>query len=71
MDNFDLRKYLAEDKLNEVYKGENLSKILKLRSDLQNANDSLSFLVKNDPDFGWQKFLDTTNAMLRAVDNLK
>ena len=71
MDKFDLRKYLAEDKLNEVYKGENLSKILKLRSDLQNANDSLSFLVKNDPDFGWQKFLDTTNAMLRAVDNLK
>ena len=71
MDNFDLKKYLAEDKLNEVYKGENLSKILKLRSDLQNANDSLSFLVKNDPDFGWQKFLDTTNAMLRAVDNLK
>ena len=71
MDKFDLRKYLAEDKLNEVYKGENLSKILKLRSDLQNANDSLSFLVKNDPDFGQQKFLDTTNAMLRAVDNLK
>ena len=82
-DNFDLRKYLSEgkllkenmyiddeDKLNEVYMGENLSKILKLRSDLQNANDSLSFLVKNDPDFGWQKFSDTTNSMLRAINNL-
>ena len=61
---------LAEGKLNEVYVGENLSKILKLRSDLQNADDSLRFLVKNDPDFGWQKFSDTTNSMLRAINNL-
>ena len=70
MDNFDLKKYLAEGKLNEVYEGENLSKILKLRSDLQHADDNLSFLVKNDPDFGWQKFSDITNSMLRAINNL-
>ena len=70
MDNFDLKKYLAEGKLNEVYVGENLSKILKLHSDLQNVNEHLRFLIKNDPDFGWQKFSDTTNSMLRAINKL-
>ena len=62
---------VAEGVVKEAYEGDNLSKILKLSSDLQNVKDNLSYLIKNDPDFGWQKFLDTTNAMLRAVDNLK
>ena len=70
MDNFDLKKYLAEGRLNEVYVGENLSKILKLRSDLQNVNEHLRFLIKNDPDFDWQKFSGTTNSMLRAINKL-
>ena len=65
------RQFLTEGVVKEVYEGDNLSKILKLSSDLQNVKDNLSYLIKNDPDFGWQKFLDTTNAMLRAVDNLK
>ena len=62
---------VAEGVVKEAYEGDNLSKILKLSSDLQNVKDNLSYLIKNDPDFGWPKFLDTTNAMLRAVDNLK
>ena len=67
----DIAGIFTEGVVKEAYEGDNLSKILKLSSDLQNVKDNLSYLIKNDPDFGWPKFLDTTNAMLRAVDNLK
>tara|TARA_Y100000385_G_C12519304_1_gene394669 strand:+ start:42 stop:434 length:393 start_codon:yes stop_codon:yes gene_type:complete len=61
---------LEVNKLHEVYVGKNLSNLLKLHIDLENADEHLSFLVKNDPNFAWQEFSDMTKSMLRAINKL-